>query len=475
MDTLLSLDYNYLMADVLGANEAIDRSELDALESEAVRAANRVRQERRRGDLVFLDVTALQRHIPAIKGMAEYVKSRFKKLVVLGIGGSALGTRAIREALIDYKKKDDCDVIIVDNIDPVTIARLIDSLDLRSTAFNVISKSGGTVETLAQFMIIADLLKKGLGEEEFRNRIVITTDPDKGVLREIAREEGLASLEVDPKIGGRFSVLSPVGLFPAECMGVDSERIIAGAREFISSVESGDWRENPAYLYGALQYIAATAKHRNISVMMPYSGRLFSFALWYCQLWAESLGKKKTGTPQAERGIGQTPVAAVGVTDQHSQLQLFMEGPQDKVITFLSVDNHGAEVTIPRIYDGRQSMDYLGMKALGDLFEAERTATEAALARQGTPSMTMTMPEISPESLGVLFSFFQMATAFTGYLYGIDPFDQPGVEEGKKYTWGIMGRSGYEDKLKEYNDRPKKVANYTASARASADREKGKG
>jgi glucose-6-phosphate isomerase len=429
-----------------------------------VRAAERIAAERARGDLAFLDIPAMETHVPAIKATAEKTKRYFKRLVVFGIGGSALGARTIQEAMVDNLKQGDFEVIIADNIDPAGITRLIDSLDLRSTAFNVISKSGGTVETLAQFLIIANLLKKELGEDEFRRRLIITTDPEKGVLREIARQEGISSLEVDPKIGGRFSVLTPVGLLPAECMGVDSTRIMNGAREFLLSVNNVKWRENPAYLYGALQYIAATSRKRNISVMMPYSGRLSSFAQWYCQLWAESLGKKSQDKEGAYGGIGQTPVAAVGVTDQHSQLQLFMEGPHDKVITFLRVEDHGADVIIPELYGDRQSLGYLGLKALGDLFEAERAATEAALARQGRLSMTLAVPNISPEVLGVLFLFFQMATAFTGYLYGIDPFDQPGVEEGKKYTWGIMGRKGYEEKLQEYNDRPKKLSGYVNKA-----------
>ncbi len=461
MKNLITLDYNYVMSDVLGIKNGIYDAEIDAMEGPAREAAGRIISERERGELQFLDSNALRKHIPVIKTTAERIKKRFKKLVVLGIGGSALGARAIQEALVDYSAKNECDVVFADNIDPLLMARLVDSLDLRSTAFNVISKSGGTVETLAQFLIIANLLKKELGEENYRERVIITTDPEKGVLREIVREEGISSLEVDPKIGGRFSVLTPVGLFPAECMGIDSGRILDGAQGFLSAVDKKEWRGNPAYLYGALQYIAATSKNRNISVIMPYSGRLSCFAQWYCQLWAESLGKKGDAHPEEEGGVGQTPVAAVGVTDQHSQLQLYMEGPHDKVITFLRVEDHEADVIIPRVYGDRQSLDYLGLKGLGDLFDAERAATEAALARQGRLSMTLAVPNISPETLGVLFSFFQTATAFSGYLYGIDPFDQPGVEEGKKYTWGIMGRKGYEEKLIEYSARPRKVSVYT--------------
>lgn len=474
MKNLISLDYNYLMADVLGITGGINAAEIDAIDDRAREAASRIILERERGELAFFDIAAMKKHIPVIKSTAERIKKRFRKLVVFGIGGSALGARTIQEALVDSLVKNDCEVIVADNIDPVSMARLIDSLDLRSTAFNVISKSGGTVETLAQFLIIANLLKKELGESDFRERLIITTDPEKGVLRDIAREEGISSLDVDPGIGGRFSVLTPVGLFPAECMGVDSNRILNGAQEFFESVEEKRWKDNPAYLYGALQYIAATSKSRNISVMMPYSGRLFSFALWYCQIWAESLGKKGEMYPREGGGGAQTPVAAVGVTDQHSQLQLYIEGPHDKVITFIRVQDHGADVTIPLVYRNRQSLEYLGLKSLGDLFDAEQSATEAALARQGRLSMTLVVPNISPEVLGVLFSFFQAATAFTGYLYQINPFDQPGVEEGKKYTWGIMGRTGYEDKLKEYDDRPKKTYIYTKTMTGENDRNAGK-
>lgn len=467
MKDLISLDFNYLMADILGTENGINAAELDAVANKAREAERRIKSERERGELVFLDINRLKRHIPKIKAVAARARRRFRKLVVLGIGGSALGTRAIQEALVNPMAENECQVIVADNIDPTSMARIIDSLDLTSTSFNVISKSGGTVETLAQFMIITDLLKKELGDAGFRDRVIITTDPERGVLREIAKAEGIIALDVDPEIGGRFSVLTPVGLFPAEMMGVDSSRILNGAHDFISSVEEKKWTDNPAYLYGALLYIAATSKKRNISVIMPYSGRLFSFALWYCQLWAESLGKWAPTYATDKIGLGQTPVAALGVTDQHSQLQLFMEGPDDKVITFLRVADHEADITIPRAFEGRQSLDYLCLKRLGELFDAERSATEAALARQGRLSMTLALPDISPETLGVLFSFFQVATTFVGYLYGVNPFDQPGVEEGKKYTWGIMGRKGYEEKLQEYHNRPEKLPVYLKSAGAA--------
>jgi glucose-6-phosphate isomerase len=457
------LDYNYLMSGVLENKGAIHDDDIASIDKRAEAAARRIDDERAAGGLAFADIDELSRHLPAIGETAARIRGRFSTLVVLGIGGSALGARAVKEALVNPFAPAPTNVIIADNIDPAYTAGLIDSLDLEKTAFNVVSKSGGTVETLAQFMIVAGLLKERLGDAGFRERIVITTDPKGGVLREIAGEEGIASLEVPPAIGGRFSVLTPVGLFPAACMGVDAGKILDGAAAFLRATRDRRWNENPAYLYGALLFIAAVNKKRNVSVMMPYSGRLFSFALWYAQLWAESLGKP--GDIDGKRGgVGQTPVAAVGVTDQHSQLQLFMEGPEDKVITFIKVKEHGPDIVIPGLWGDRESMGYLGGKRIGGLFDAERSATESALAVSGRMSMTVTIPDISPESLGTLFAFFQEATAFAGYLYEIDPFGQPGVEEGKKYTWGIMGRPGYEGKLKEYQNRPKKQASYTRGA-----------
>ncbi len=463
MKELISLDYNYLMNSVLGTQCAVDDKDIASLTEHGQAARSRIEDERNGGELAFMDIDGLRKHIPAIKEAADRITKRFSTLVVLGIGGSALGARAVKEALVNPFKRDGCRLIIADNIDPAYTAQLIDGLDLKETAFNVVSKSGGTVETLAQFMIITGLLKKILGQDGFRERVVITTDPQKGVLREIAREEGVVSLEVPPKIGGRFSVLTPVGLFPAQCMGVDAEKILDGAGAFDVSTRKGLWEGNPAYLYGALLFIAAGLKQRNISVMMPYSARLFSFALWYAQLWAESLGKPKV-LGGKKVALGQTPVAAVGVTDQHSQLQLFMEGPEDKVITFIDVKDTGGDVAIPKLYGDRESLGYLGGRTIGELFDAERSATESALAIKKKMSMTVAIPDISPQTLGVLFSFFQSATTFAGYLYDINPFDQPGVEDGKKYAWGIMGRTGYEEKLKEYRGRPKKIPGYIKAA-----------
>jgi len=211
-----------------------------------------------------------------------------------------------------------------------------------------------------------------------------------------------------------------------------------------------------------LMYIASNQMGKNISVIMPYSSQLQNFAHWYAQIWAESLGKERQEKGE-KIGMGQTPVATIGVTDQHSQLQLFVEGPDDKVITFLTVKGPLFDIEIPRLYEDIESLGSLSGKKLGDLFSAEREATEAALAYKGRISMTIEIPHISEETLGALFYFFFSATTFTGYLLGINPFGQPGVEEGKKYTWGIMGRPGYEAEREKFLKRPKKSDKYILS------------
>jgi glucose-6-phosphate isomerase len=203
---------------------------------------------------------------------------------------------------------------------------------------------------------------------------------------------------------------------------------------------------------------------RNISVLMPYASNLYNLSLWYMQLWAESLGKKKETKKGHSAGVGQMPVAAVGATDQHSLLQLFSEGPQDKVITFIAVEDFGTDLTIPRLYTDFEPIGYLGGKSVSTLLNTERIATEAALAFSGRRSMTLTIPSITAESIGELFYFFETATAFPGHMYGIDPFNQPGVEEGKQYTGGLLGRPGYERMKEQFDRRPKKKDTFTVQS-----------
>ena len=349
------------------------------------------------------------------------------------------GTNADDEARDHFPR-----LFVLDNVDPDTVKSLLDRIDVRRTLFNVISKSGTTAETMSQFLVVRDRLRAALEDESAIHRhLLFTTDPESGVLRKIADDEGVVTLPIPRNVGGRFSVLSAVGLLPAAMVGIEIERLLAGARAMRDRCETGDLSENPAGLYAALQWLADSEAGAPIHVMMPYSDRLYSMADWFRQLWAESLGKRVSRSGE-EVFVGPTPVKALGATDQHSQVQLYMEGPFDKTITFLAVAERDRDLTIPPAYGEIEALGYLGGQTLGSLLDAERRATAAALAERGRMNMTLTLPRLDEHALGQLLMLLEIATVYAGALYDVNPLDQPGVELGKRLTYGLMGRPGVE-------------------------------
>jgi glucose-6-phosphate isomerase len=341
---------------------------------------------------------------------------------------------------------------VLDNVDPANISALLGRLDSRRTLFVVISKSGGTAETMAQYLVIRAWLNGALGEAGARERLVLVTDPEKGALRKIARAEGIAALEIPANVGGRFSVLTPVGLLPAALMGIDTGELLAGAADMRTRCATKELGSNIAGTWAALQFLADTKHGRHVQVLMPYSDALRDMAAWYVQLWAESLGKHRT---QGDTGVGPTPLGALGATDQHSQVQLFMEGPGDKTVTFVGVTEIEGDVEIPRLHGDIPELAYLGGHRLGELLEIERRATAGALARRGRPNMTLTLDRVDPFHLGALFMFLELATAYAGRLYGVNAFDQPGVELGKQFTYAMLGRADADAARREWDLLPK--------------------
>lgn len=457
----ITLDYNNMLAPRLGGR-GIDPARLDAL-ADRFRAAHEDAVRRREaGELGFYALADGGDTVDAIQRFAEGAGQAFSNVVVLGIGGSALGTTALRTALKHplWNELDDEGrefyprLYVLDNIDPATFAAVLDHLDLRRTLFNVVSKSGGTAETMSQFLVIRERLRAELGDGYTRH-LLFTTDPEKGVLRALAREEDIATLPVPANVGGRFSVLSAVGLLPAAMVGIDIRALLAGAREMAERCDTAELRRNPAGVFAALQYLADTELDANVQVMMPYSDRLRDVADWFRQLWAESLGKQRTRAGD-EVFSGPTPVKSLGATDQHSQVQLYVEGPFDKTITFLSELDGGEEVQIPSAYPQHAELAYLGGHGMGELLRTEMLATEAALAQRGRMNMTIEVPRVDAHALGGLFMLLQIATVYAGHLYGIDPMDQPGVELGKQLTYGIMGRPGFEAARAEWESRAPK-------------------
>ncbi len=376
----------------------------------------------------------------------KVLQKDIRNLVILGIGGSSLGTQTIFEALLhpfhnqeERFREGKPRYFILDNIDPHKMTAVLDTIlpEIDRTLLVVISKSGETPETISQFMLFNEIMRKSEGCKE---RIVLITDIEKGLLNKIARKEGYPVLNLPPGIGGRFSVLTPVGLFPSALMGINIKKMSDGAAGMAAHIVRYDADENMAFVLAAILYLMYK-NGKPIHVMMPYCERLAAFADWFRQLEAESLGKK---------GLGPTPAKAVGVTDQHSQLQLYVEGPKDKCIVLLY--NAVSEVPIPGSFDYLEDVAYLANKDMKDLFHAEFQGTRLSLTESGTPNISLTLDEVSEYNLGALFYLFEMVTAFMGHLLGVNTFDQQGVEQGKIYTKAMMGKKGLE-KEREHTDK----------------------
>jgi len=445
------LDYTNLLAGVVGSKHGVSRTELRAELSRVGEISRLLKRQRADGGLAFMNLP-YQR--PLVREIEDYVGRMPKTIdnfVVIGIGGSALGNIMLHSALNhpDYnllsrkRRGGRPRMFFLDNVDPDRTASLLGTLDPRRTAFNVITKSGDTAETMSNFLIARAWLMRAVGKRGLARRVVATTDESKGHLRKIVEKEGYESFVVPDGVGGRFSVLTAVGLISAAVSGVDIKQLLGGAAFMDRICRTDDPEKNPAAMNALLHYLLDTRKGKSISVMMPYVHRLRDFADWYRQLWAESLGKKLSlGGKRVH--VGQTPVKALGATDQHSQVQLYMEGPFDKVVTFIGVKEYPSEVKIPKAFAGMEGISYLGGHTLGELIRAEQESTALALAKNSRPNCTITLPELTPFTLGQLIYMYELQTAFAGALYNINAFDQPGVELGKKYAYGMMGRKGFE-------------------------------
>ena len=387
----------------------------------------------------------------AIEQFCSGLRKKVDDVLLVGIGGSALGAYALDVAIrgphpvqMAGKKAARPRLVVLDNVDPGLIAAVLAQLNPKRTAVCVIAKSGGTAETMATFMIVREWMVKKLGKKA-RERIIAVTDPEKGDLLAIAKEEKYPLFFVPPTVGGRFSVLCAVGLVPAALIGLNTAKLLRGAAEANRVCWNDRPKENPA-LASALLHYALAKRGKNIEVVYAYSSYLWGAAFWYRQLWAESLGKRVNRKGEVV-DAGQTPIAALGVTDQHSQSQLYMEGPRDKMITFWGVRKPRAEVKIPKVFRGHDSTGYLGGQSLGKLLEAERTASEAALTSAGRPNCRWMLPQVDEATMGAFFQMLEFQTAFAGELWGVNAFDQPGVELGKQLTYALMGRKGYSKDL----------------------------
>jgi glucose-6-phosphate isomerase len=432
------VDVNGMMAEVIGQT-GVAADEVAGVTTRVSEITHALKGRRAAGELPVYDLPYQKDAVATIKALASEVRGECDTLVVLGSGASALGTKALIESLGTAPPR----VIVFDTIDPWSFGNLLDGLDLARTTFNIVSRSGETAETMAQFLIVRDLLLRTLGAVDYVPHVVITTDAEQGALRQVVHDEGFRDLVVPAGIGGRFSVLTALGLFPAVVAGVRVDDLLAGAAWMDGRCQEVALWRNPGHLLGTLLHLSDRRHQQHIVVVTPYSERLRCFAAWAVQLWAESLGKAETleGEPAH---VGQTPVAVPGATDQNSLLQLLAEGPADKVVIMVRVEDHGRELPVPAAYADLDAIGYLGGTGLGQLLNLEQHATELALMKAQRPVATLRVPQLNAFTLGQLFYLFEVAVVFAGSLYRVNPFDQAGGEDSKRLTYGQLGRKGFE-------------------------------
>ena len=457
---MIRIDYRFAMKELV--KSGLGNKELDAVMNKARAILKGLAKDKRSGMLGFANILDDKEMIQSTLELAHEYQGKLENVVVLGIGGSALGARTIAKALlpepllqnpaIDKKPR----LFVCDNIDPDWLKDVFKISLSGPSLFLAISKSGATAEIASQLLYLISKLK-GIYGEGWKEKLVVVTDPEKGLLRSFAKKHHLKSLEVPPKVGGRYSVLTPVGILPAALLGIDIESLMQGARE-MSEICFNTKKPGPAEVLAGI-YFQFAKRGRRILVMMPYSSRLTDFSEWFAQLWAESLGKLTSLSGKKVRA-GSTPVRALGATDQHSQIQLYLEGPEDKLVTFLKVEEFSEKLDIPEPAEGLEELGWLKGHSIAELINVEQFATSASLARAGEPSLTISIPKLDAYHLGALFYVFELATVIAGGLWNINPFDQPGVELGKQYTSALMDRPGFNEKKKELDRFRKKGIKY---------------
>lgn len=452
---MIQLDLKNTTTARLGANHGVDTGlEFKAWEKKLAGFVESLKARRSDPEnmLGWIDLPEDSETAQAIQRYVQGLDGTFTDLVVLGIGGSSLGAVTVITALQHpyrnlqtQEKGEGLRVHFVDNVDPDVIHGLMEVLTPTKTLVNVISKSGATAETMAAYLAFKKWLADGVGDA-YKRQIIATTDPETGILRPLAEREGYQTFAVPPSVGGRYSVLSAVGLLPIALAGIDLEELLAGAAEANGMVDA-PLADNPIQQAALVQYLAYR-RGKPISVLMPYSSRLRALSDWFVQLWAESLGKlvNLDGSIVHE---GSTPLGALGTTDQHSKVQLFNEGPNNKLVAFVRLANFDTEMVIPDAEPEIEELAYLAGQTFNKLINAEQAATAQALLEHGKPNYTLTLERLDAYHLGLLLQFLEWQTALMGEMTYINAYNQPGVELGKRYTYALMGRKGYEKVRRE--------------------------
>jgi glucose-6-phosphate isomerase len=420
----------------------IARERLDELADEA-RNAHRELMSRRGKDVGFYDVPSEREAVvKAITTEVTRLRSLADDLLVLGTGGSSLGGQAICAAL-DAARDPSFRVHFLDNVDPDTLATTLDRLDPARSCVLAVSKSGRTLETLAELLILRRWLRVSLGQGETRSRTTFVTNPDDGSLRDLAQTEGIRAFDIPANVGGPYSALTPAGLLPAAFAGIDIAAILDGAAAMAEAVTADEVLQNPACMLAAGAVLASSDLECSSLVFMPYADALRATSHWFVQLWAGSLGRRFNRLGEEVRS-GPTPIPALGVNDQHSLLRLIVDGPVDKAVLLVKLDKPRCALPIPDELADREEAASLHGRDLGEVLEASFRATRAALLEAGVPVIQVTLPTLDPHTVGGLFMLLEAACACTGIMIGVNPFEHPGVVASQRMALGLLGRPGYE-------------------------------
>jgi len=448
MNELMTIDIGHLFSKEPGPN-CISSLEFDELSIKYASTfgdfQNNLREEKSPITLPFQETEL----IPKLKSLAKNLQEKYANILIIGIGGSALGAKAILQFLkgpyYNLEQHGKPRIFILDNLDPALVNKLEELLDLKKTAIIYASKSGSTPETAANFIYFYNKYKEAGGDVR---DLVIMCDPAENGINRIAKSLNCSLLPIPRNLPGRYSVLSAVGCLPAEIAGIDSAQLLSGAKLMHQSIINEPLAQNALFALGVCLFELAS-RGKGIHVLFNYSSFLFEFGLWFMQIWAESLGKKYSLDGEIVQ-VGTTPLTCTGATDQHSLLQLFKEGPLDKIFGFLKIDSVPKDIILPSEFSTEKEYAYFAGHSLNEQLGIEQLSTEMSLVKAGNPCYLLTLKDISPTSLGALFYFYEALIVFSARLWNINPFDQPGVEEGKNITYALMNREDYASTRSKY-------------------------
>jgi glucose-6-phosphate isomerase len=434
------------MAGSIGAAAGLEPQAVASLEGRLADAVAWLEEQRGAGLLPFLDVAERHAALAETRRRADELRPGTDTLVVLAGGGAGRGVSALGAALAGHPRRGRegaVGLVVLDNVDPEEMLRVLGRVDLKRTVFHVVSRSGGSVESVAQFLVVREHLLQAFGAIEFSRRLLITTDPEEGILRQLVNDAGFHATDFPAAVTEGFAVLCPELLLGAELMDLPTDELLAGAASMQARCLGTSPQENPAAMLAGTFYLLDILNGGVVNILMPYSTRLRDFADWWRHLWAESLGKR-VQDEGCEVALGPTPIRAMGASDHYSQLQLYLDGPADKVLTFLRVLDHQSPLAISAACGDLEEMAPLGGRTMGEVLDAEQLAAEVAFARRGRPSLRIDIPAVTPFAMGELFTLMEMAVVLLARLHGVDAFSQPAAESVERRVLALLGGAGAE-------------------------------